>query len=479
VSLLVLAPRWAIPGPGKKDGIIGFGHLSVNGALVPDIYSVTRLNQEARALLENGLPGIWIEGELSNLARPASGHVYFSLKDPSAQVRCAMFRARLAQMRFVPENGTHVLLHARVSLFEARGEFQLIVDQMEPAGAGLLQLAFERLKQRLHAEGLFDSVHKKSIPRWPKRIGVITSPSGAAVRDVLSVLRRRCQMLPVIIYPTAVQGERAAGEIVAAIRTANKRAECDVLIIARGGGSIEDLWPFNEEQVARAVFASTIPIVSGIGHEIDFTITDLVADVRAPTPSAAAELVAPEMDAVIRNLSVLSDRLQRLLRMRLDRLSEIVDWCERRLRHPGRLLSERKATLQRLHQRLPLAFAGVLQHRGVRLAELRGRLFAQQPGTRLQALQVRYSQLAIRLQNAWHHGQRSRHAELMTLTRALKSISPLATLDRGYAIVRNRATGAIARSASQFHTGDRVIAQLHDGSLDLIVDATHEQRLPT
>ena len=258
-----------------------------------DIYSVSRLNREARAVLEGGFPLLWVEGELSNLAQPASGHIYFSLKDPAAQVRCAMFRSKRLLLGFKPANHQQVLVRARVGLYEGRGDFQLIVEHMEPAGEGALRLAFERLKQKLAAEGLFDAATKQPLPAMPRQVGLITSPTGAAVRDLLTVLERRFPALPVLIYPAQVQGQSAAAELVAALDLANERAECDILILARGGGSLEDLQAFNDEALARAVHRSAIPVVTGIGHEIDLSIADLVADQRGATPSAAAELVAP------------------------------------------------------------------------------------------------------------------------------------------------------------------------------------------
>ena len=263
-----------------------------------DIYSITRLNREVRAVLEDSFPpSLWVRGEISNLAQPGSGHIYFSLKDKHSQVRCAMFRSANRHLRFAPENGREVLVRAGVSLYEGRGEFQLIVESMEPAGAGALQQAFEELKQRLLEEGLFADEHKQPLPAFPGTIGIITSPTGAAVRDIIHVLERRYARAGVIVYPVPVQGEGSAQQIAQAVDVANQRRECDVLILARGGGSLEDLWSFNEEIVARAIHHSVIPVVSGIGHEIDFTIADFVADQRAPTPSAAAEMVSPDSAA--------------------------------------------------------------------------------------------------------------------------------------------------------------------------------------
>src|SRR5919106_1076433 len=274
-----------------------------------DIYTPSRLNREARVLLERGLPALWLEGEISNLSRPSSGHWYFSLKDEAAQLRCAMFRQRNMLTRFSPRDGSRVLVRGRVSLYEQRGDYQFIADYMEEAGEGALRQRFELLKVKLAAEGLFAVERKRPLPRMPRRIGVITSPTGAALRDVLHILRRRFCTIPILIYPVQVQGGVAAAQIARTIRRASARAECDVLVLVRGGGSLEDLWAFNEESVARAIYDSAIPIVTGIGHEVDFTIADFVADVRAPTPSGAAELVAPDCAEWLRTTSQWTSRL--------------------------------------------------------------------------------------------------------------------------------------------------------------------------
>ena len=299
-----------------------------------DIYTISRLNREVRTVLEDIFPSIWVQGEISNLAKPASGHLYFSLKDSSAQVRCAMFKNRLSGLRFEPENGMQVMARVNVGLYEGRGEFQLIVQTLEPAGSGALQLAFEALKQKLSAEGLFDEAHKKSLPRFPEKIGIITSATGAAIRDIISVLKRRYPSGNIIVYPTLVQGEGAAEEIARTINIAEQRNECDVFILARGGGSIEDLWAFNEEVVARTVFDISTPIVSGIGHEIDFTISDFVADQRAATPSAAAELISPDSDDVIAKLKYKEEQIVRLQKQSISHLQNRVELLSKHLPHP-------------------------------------------------------------------------------------------------------------------------------------------------
>ena len=268
---------------------------------IREIFTVSDLNREARELLEGHFPLVWVEGEISNLARPSSGHIYFSLKDEAAQVRCAMFKMRNRLLNFQPENGQQVLARARISLYEARGDFQLIIEHMEETGDGALRRQFELLKHKLFEEGLFDESHKRELPSLPTRLGVITSPSGAAIRDILSVLKRRFPGIPILIYPVPVQGNEAPPAIIDAIKTAGIRKDCDLLILARGGGSLEDLWAFNDESVARAIYHCPIPVVTGIGHEIDFTIADFVADFRAPTPSAAAEYISPDQNEWLEN----------------------------------------------------------------------------------------------------------------------------------------------------------------------------------
>lgn len=459
--------------PGKRSALYGLPPWSVNALPDLEIYSVSRLNREVRGALEARFPALWIEGELSNLARPASGHWYFSLKDDAAQVRCAMFRMRARDLTFEPAAGMQVLAFARISLFEPRGEYQLIVERLEPAGAGLLQLEFDRLKRKLAAEGLFDPARKRPIPRWPVCVGVITSPTGAALRDVLAVLRRRCPLLPVIVYPSAVQGERAADELLAALASANQRAECDVLLLVRGGGSLEDLWPFNDERLARAIAASSIPVVSGVGHEVDFTIADFVADLRAPTPSAGAELISPDLSQLTERLEVLGKRLHGTLRRRLERWAETVDWYERRLRQPARLIDARRDRIQVLQQRLRFALAATLHRASFRLGSARSRLQSRHPSTMLASYQARCAQLTLRLEHAWKIGGDERQARLALLSRALNAVSPLATLERGYAIVRDPATGVVARDACRYRVGDRLETMLARGVLEVTVAGVH------
>ncbi|RMG28847.1 MAG: exodeoxyribonuclease VII large subunit [Gammaproteobacteria bacterium] len=440
-----------------------------------DVYTVSRLTAEARDLLEAHFPLIWVEGEVSNLSRPASGHLYFTLKDPKAQVRCAMFRNRNRHLGFRPENGMQVLVRAGVSLYEARGDFQLIVEEMEEAGHGALQRAFEALKRRLAAEGLFAEAHKRPLPALPRRIGVITSPTGAAIRDILSVLGRRFPAVPVLVYPVAVQGAEAAPEIVAALERANRRAECDVLILARGGGSLEDLWAFNDERVARAIHASRIPVVSAVGHEIDFTIADFVADRRAPTPSAAAELVVPDRRAWLDRLRGLEARLHQRLRDHLHRSTERLAALEARLQrqHPGRRIRQHLQRLDELAARLQRAMRLALHRRRQRLETLEARLHRFSPLPRLQHERQRVEALRHRLHQALRQRLQQARQRCSTLARQLHTVSPLATLDRGYAIVTD-AQGHVLQCATEVAPGTRVTARLARGRLHCLVEETED-----
>ena len=431
------------------------------------ILTVSRLNQEARQLLESGLGRLWVEGEISNLARPASGHLYFTLKDARAQVSCALFRNRALGLRFTPENGARVLLRGQVSLYEARGNYQLIVDQMEEAGDGALRRAFEELKTKLFNEGLFDEADKRPLPDLPRCIGVITSPSGAAIRDVLTVLKRRFPGIPVVIYPTRVQGDGAAEDIVAAIRAADKRADCDVLLLTRGGGSLEDLWPFNEEKVARAVAACRLPLVSAVGHEVDVVITDFVADVRAATPSAAAELLSPDRQVLTARLKQLAARLRQQLSQRLERQHEQLDWLLRRLqqRHPGRNIIQQMQRLDELEQRLNRAIQQQLAQRRAVLQTATAKLRQQHPGRLLERLSARNRDLAQRLKYCINI-QLSRHREkLAILARALETVSPLATLERGYSITLAGRNGRVVTESGQVAPGDTLETRLANGRI--------------
>ncbi|HUY83268.1 MAG TPA: exodeoxyribonuclease VII large subunit [Steroidobacteraceae bacterium] len=436
-----------------------------------DVYSVSRLNREARALLERGFGLIWLEGEISNFARPSSGHWYFSLKDAAAQVRCAMFRQRNSMVRFVPRDGQMVLVRARVGLYEPRGEYQLIVDHVEDAGVGALQREFEQLAARLSAEGLFDTARKRPLPRLPRRIGVITSPTGAALRDILHVLARRFPAAAVLLYPVPVQGAQAAAEIRDALRLAASRAECDVLILARGGGSLEDLWAFNDESLARAIVASPIPVVTGVGHEVDFTIADLAADVRAPTPSAAAELVVPDREEWTKGFAALEARLAQGWRRRLRDSRERLGWLAGRAAQAGpaaRLASEMQR-LDELEQRLRRSLRQSFADLRSEVAEQRSQLWRASPAVRLREAAVGLGELRARLRAAGIQRLRQSRERLLPLVRTLRAVSPLATLDRGYAIVAIDG-GGIVREPGDAPPGTRIEARLARGRIRATVD---------
>lgn len=430
-------------------------------------YTVSQLNRAVRQLLGDEFFNIQVEGEISNLSTPSSGHLYFSLKDNEAQIRCALFRQRTNGLDFKPDNGQQVVVRAQVSLYEPRGDYQLIVDAIELAGTGVLRHNFELLKQKLHAEGLFNLEKKKPIPTLPNAIGVITSPSGAAIRDILSVLKRRFPAIPVIIYPTTVQGELAKTEIVQALALANQRADCDVIILGRGGGSLEDLWAFNEEIVARAISASQIPIITGIGHEIDFSIADFVSDLRAATPSAAAEHAVPDQQDWLQHLIRLEHRCQQQLLSQLKQRQQQLHWQEKRLQqqHPGQRLLQKTQNLDQLENRLQQALQIYLKQTYITLNTLNARLGQQSPAEKIQRYRVQQAYLIKHLQKAMqsllHHYQQ----RLTLQSQTLQAVSPLATLERGYAIVNPLNARCIIHNSQQLKPGDLIQTQLAQGRL--------------
>lgn len=438
-----------------------------NGQSLRDIYTVGRLNREARGLLETGLPSLWITGELSNLSRPASGHWYFTLKDESAQVRCAMFRQRNLAVRFAPRDGMQVLLRARVGLYEARGEFQLVADHLEEAGEGELRRRFEALKQKLALEGLFDASRKRTPPRLPRRIGIVTSATGAALRDVLQVLRRRCPAVPVLLYPVPVQGVGAAREIAAALALADRRSEVDVLLLVRGGGSLEDLWAFNEETLARALAAVELPVISGIGHEIDFTIADFVADIRAPTPSAAAELAVPDAGAWLASLDTSLRRLTAAtLRVLRDRSAAVARGLGRlNALHPAQAIAQRSQRLDELQLRALSAMRRATLGRDEQLRRLRAQLEVHSPASRIASLIQRMGHFEARLAPGIRNRLVVAEGRLASLARGLQATSPLATLGRGYAIVTLPENGAVVTDSALAPPGTEVEARLARGRL--------------
>lgn len=432
-----------------------------------DIYSVSRLNTELHQALKGSFPLLWVEGEISNLSMPRSGHVYFSLKDAAAQIRCALFRQKRVLLRQLPENGDQVLVRARIALYEPRGDCQLIVDQVQPAGAGRYQQALEQLKRRLHADGLFDPVRKRPLPPFPRQIGLITSPSGAALHDMLQILRRRFPCVPILIYPTRVQGTEAPEDLNRALQIALARAECDVLILARGGGAQEDLIAFNDEQLARRIAAGQIPLVSAVGHEIDVTLVDFVADQRAPTPSAAAELVTPERHKLLAQLATTRQRLQQLAVQMVQSHRARLMQCQHRLqqRHPASRLQQQQQRLDELHQRLLTACQRQQQQADSRLAHARRRLQTQDPQRALHQTAARISDWQHRLRTAYVHLVQKKTARWRQSAVQLDALSPLATLQRGYSIARTTEDKQIIRRSGQVRPGDEVILQLAQGSL--------------
>jgi exodeoxyribonuclease VII large subunit len=431
------------------------------------ILSVSALNRSVRDLLEHRLPLTWVAGEISNFLAARSGHFYFSLKDSAAQVRCVMFRSRAMLLDWEPRDGMQVEVRALVTLYEPRGDFQLNVEFMRPAGLGALYEAFLRLRDRLEREGLFDPAAKRPLPAFPRAIGVVTSRAAAALRDVLTTLRRRNPSIPVIVYPTAVQGDGAPAEIVAALDAAGRRAECDVLILCRGGGSIEDLRAFNDERVARAVRASPIPVVVGVGHETDFTIADFAADVRAPTPTAAAELASPPRDELLARIGRLARRLHRNMARDLETRSQVIDHLSRRLVHPGRRLEAQGALVAQLSSRLAQAVARALDRQWWAVSDLVARSRRHLPPLTLLAL--RTGQLSERLAAASQRRLAERTARVDALARSLAHLDPRAVLERGYSIVRDDG-GRIVRRGAELASGDRVDITFAEGAASARVE---------
>jgi len=434
--------------------------------------SISQLNLDAQGLLESSFPLIWLQGELSNFSRPASGHWYFSLKDTRAQINGAMFRNRNRLLDFAPQNGQQVLVRAKVTLYVPRGNFQIVVEHMEPAGQGALKAQFDALKAQLQSEGLFAQDRKQALPAWPSQIGVITSPSGAAIRDILQVLQRRCPSIPVVIYPAAVQGADAPVQLRQALGLAVTRNECDVLIIGRGGGSLEDLWAFNDEALTRAVAECPIPIVSAVGHEVDTGLTDFAADLRAPTPSAAAELVSPDLSVVSQRLAGLHRRLRWVMAQQLRTPQERLRHLSQRLRSPRQHLEQSSQRLDELHNRLQRQ----MQHR---LTLLQGRLQpSQQRLARLspeRLLLDRQQQLAVlnkRLPQPIQRQIQQQQVQLAGLSKRLQTASPLETLARGYSITF-KGDDAV-RSVSQLQPGDTLTTRLVDGEVTARVEHVQE-----
>ena len=437
-----------------------------------EIYTVSRLNQEVGQLLSGNFPLIWLEGEISNFALPRSGHMYFSIKDAGSQVRAAMFRNRNMLLRFKPEDGMQVLMRVRVGLYEPRGDYQLVIEHMEEAGDGALRRAFEVLKQKLLAEGLFDESCKRGLPTFPQRLGIITSPTGAAIRDVLIVLRRRYPQLPIIIHPVAVQGARAANEICSALHLAEQRQECDVLLLTRGGGSLEDLDAFNNEQLARAIAASSIPIVCGIGHEIDFTIADFAADLRAPTPSAAAELISPDSEQLRQHVLQYKTALNRSMLQQLQSAEQQRIALERRLYHlhPQRQLNQQAQHLDELENRLQRAMQNKLKEMQNQLLSMHSQLSSYSPKHLIAQYQSATQHVQQRLAQLIQHLLADKKQQAAALFQNLNAVSPLATLQRGYAIVTQASNGKPVMNSNFVTIGEPLTVQLAKGTLAMTVD---------
>ena len=430
----------------------------------PSIFTVSRLNQSVRLLLEQEMGQVWISGEISNFTQPSSGHWYFTLKDDTAQVRCAMFRNSNRRVTFRPQHGQQVLVRANITLYEPRGDYQIIVESMQPAGEGLLQQKYEQLKAKLSAEGLFDQQLKKSLPSPAHCVGVITSKTGAALHDILHVLKRRDPSLPVVIYPTAVQGDDAPGQIVRAIALANARQECDVLIVGRGGGSLEDLWSFNDERVARAIFDSVIPIVSAVGHETDVTIADFVADMRAPTPSAAAEIVSRNQLELLRQLQNGQQRLEMAMDYFLANRNRRFTQLQHRLQqqHPQLRLARQQTVLERLRQRMNFALDNQLKRAVSRQQRITQRLNQQNPQPRIYRAQTRMQQLEYRLGENIRARLSSTRERFGNAVTHLEAVSPLSTLARGYSVT-TATDGTVLKQTKQVKAGDVLTTRLADG----------------
>ncbi|MBX2846683.1 MAG: exodeoxyribonuclease VII large subunit [Acidiferrobacterales bacterium] len=433
------------------------------------VYQVSDLLNEMRRLMEVSYPEIWIEGELSSLSAPASGHLYFSLKDEQSQLRCAMFRNRASISRYQPKAGDLVRVRAKISVYTARGDLQCIVQHIEEAGEGILQKRFEELKQKLNQQGLFDSNHKQSLPSFAQRIGIITSPTGAAVKDVLSTLNRRCPGIPVTIYPAVVQGESAPESIIGAIKNANQHQQCDVLILTRGGGSLEDLWCFNDERLANEIFNCAIPIVSGVGHEVDFTIADLVADQRAPTPTAAAELLSPDNNQLQAQLQSLWFRLTNGGNRLIQQQAQRVDHTFQLLVHPKEQLHLKFERLQQQAKNLSRVSRQSLQHRLIKSNQMRQRFKALSLNKRIEQSRRSNRSLNDRLQLSMQQNLKSFQQQTTSASQTLNAVSPLATLDRGFSITRDKQK-QILRDSEQVKINQSINVQLKSGTLECTVD---------
>lgn len=430
------------------------------------VLSVSELNRSVATMLETEFSWVWVEGEISNLSRPASGHIYFSLKDSGAQIRCAMFKGRMRDLKFKPENGMNIVIRGKVSLYEARGDYQIIVDKMDEAGDGLLQQQFEALKQQLSKEGLFAENIKQPVPEHPKTIGVITSPSGAAIRDVLSVIERRFPSIPVKLFPVPVQGGEASPAICDAIYKMDKHKLCDVILLVRGGGSIEDLWAFNEEKVARAIHLCNIPIVSGIGHEIDFTIADFVADFRAATPTAAAEKVTPDQSSYLQSTLWYGQRLLQLINESIETLSTRTNHLQKRLeqQHPSTVLNNLSQRVDEIDQRIRMAWNNNCQQYKNDLVQTNAQLLALSPEHKINISGNRVANCWQQIQLMMNNQLHQQRLQLTNQVSTLNALSPLQTMSRGYSITYD-SNGKALKNASSLKRGDTLKTRLHENEV--------------
>lgn len=436
------------------------------------ILTVTELTQEIKETLEGKFYDVWVEGEVSNLRIPPSGHLYFTLKDDFSQIRAVLFRMKSKTIRFLPEDGLHVICRGRVSLYERRGEYQLILEEMEPKGIGALQLAFLQLKERLEKEGLFDPIHKKPLPILPQTIGIITSPTGAVIKDMIHIIHRRFENVSILLYPVRVQGEGASREIVDGIQYFNKMKNVDVIIIGRGGGSLEDLWAFNEEEVARGIYHSKIPIISAVGHETDYTISDFVADLRAPTPSAAAELVVKNKRELKRNIHYLEDRLQNQILQSLQDLRTSLSHLRKRLIHPKKRIENLFLRLDELTHRIERSIFKEMKRKKEKTGFLMERVFLQNPIQRMKMLRISIKEIQRGLIQRIKGIIELKRSRLNGMIGKLESLSPLSVLQRGYSITRKLPSLQILRDSNQVKKGDQVEVRLARGNLVCNVEKT-------
>lgn len=439
----------------------------------PRIYRVSELANEMRNLLEMSYASVWIEGELSTLSKPASGHIYFTIKDDEAQIRCAMFRNQAQRLPFSPSVGEKVKIRGKLSVYTARGDLQCIAQSMEKAGEGELNKAFELLKQKLLELGLFDRANKKSLPEYPKNIGIVSSASAAALQDIITTLKRRCPGIPVTLYPSLVQGDNAAPQLVDAIKLANQAQVSDVIILARGGGSLEDLWGFNDETLAHTISESKIPIISAVGHEVDFTIADFVADLRAPTPTAAAELVAPDVDNLMQKLFSIRQRAVRQTVRRIETHAQMVDAMQYRLIHPSTKIENNRQQLQALAQIMSRNMQQVSSQRKQNLQQLGRRLNPQLISERVTLRRSDLNRAGSSLLKAVHDQTQRRNDQLSNISESLNVVNPLATLERGYSITRDE-HNEIVRKASFNLIGTTISIQLGEGRIECDVKEISE-----